>query len=107
MHSQIADIVALHRENPPKLLVETAWAYIQFAVNRSDRFKLMFSSALEKEKEYPDFVVASQENFQQLVEVVEICQEAEILKSGSTDLVAISLWGAVHGLVMLILEVRI
>ena len=86
-------------------LVETALAYVQFALNAPDRFKLMFSSALEKE--YPDFVEISQKNFRQVVKIVEICRGANILKSGDTELITLSLWGTVHGFISLLLEGQI
>ena len=101
---QIKKIVEAHRDHPKSLLIETAWAYVQFALNQPDRFKLMFSSVLEKEKDYPDFVEYSQKNFAQLVELVTVCQSAGILRPGPPDLTAVSIWAAVHGLVMLILE---
>jgi hypothetical protein len=107
LHSQVETIYAAHSNNPQTLLVETAWAYMQFALNEPDRFKLMFSSVLEKEKEYPDFVEYSKKNFLQIVEVVEICQSAGILREGPPDLTTVSVWSAVHGLVMLALEGQI
>jgi hypothetical protein len=80
---------------------------MEFALAEPDRFKLMFSSVLEKEKDYPDFVLFSQKNFAQVVEVIEICQAAGVLRPGAPSLTAVSVWGAVHGLVMLILEGQI
>jgi len=107
LHSQIESVKKTYQANPGSLLIETAWAYVQFALNEPDRFKLMFSSALEKEKEYPDFVEISQKNFRQLVDIVEICQGANILKSADSELIALSVWGTVHGFVSLLLEGQI
>lgn len=107
LHSQIEAVKETHQADPETLLIETAWAYVQFALNEPDRFKLMFSSVLEKEKEYPDFVEISQKDFRQVVEIVEICQRAEILKSGDSELIALSLWGTVHGFISLLLEGQI
>ena len=107
LHIQIEEVFASHKDEPKKLLVETSWAYLQFALSKPDRFKLMFSSVLEKEKEYPDFVEVSHQNFQQLVGVIKLCQDANILKSGDANLTAVSVWGAVHGLAMLVLEGQI
>jgi len=104
LYARIEEIFESRRNDPKSLLVETAWAYVQFAMNEPDRFKLMFSSVLEKEKDYPDFVEISRKNFTQIVEVIKICQGAGILRPGSPDLTAVSVWGAVHGLVMLVLE---
>ncbi|MGD8404060.1 MAG: TetR/AcrR family transcriptional regulator [Anaerolineales bacterium] len=107
LYSQIESVKKTHQAEPETLLIETAWSYVQFALNEPDRFKLMFSSMLEKEKEYPDFVEISQDNFQQLVEIVKLCQQANILKGGDSDLIALSVWGTVHGFVSLLLEGQI
>ena len=107
LYSQIEAVKNAYRTNPETLLIEAAWAYVQFALHAPDRFKLMFSSVLEKEKDYPDFVEISQKNFRQLVEIVEICQGAEILKHGDPDLIALSMWGTVHGFISLLLEGQI
>ena len=107
LYSQIQAVIQTYQTIPETLLIEVAWAYVQFALNEPDRFKLMFSSVLEKEKDYPDFVEISQKNFRQLVEIVEICQQAGVLKTGESDLLALSLWGTVHGFVSLLLEGQI
>jgi hypothetical protein len=107
LHIQIESVFIAHQQDPNALLIETAWAYVQFAQNDPDRFKLMFSSVIAKERAYPDFVAASQDNFRQLVTVVQTCQQAGILKAGAADLVAVGIWGAVHGLITLILEGQI
>jgi len=107
LYIQIEGIFKARQNEPSALLVETAWAYMEFALHEPDRFKLMFSSVLEKEKDYPDFVHFSQENFSQIVEVVKICQTAGVLRPGPVELTAVSVWGAAHGLVMLVLEGQI
>jgi len=107
LHSQIESVKKTYGAEPGTLLIETAWAYVQFALNEPDRFKLMFSSALEKEKEYPDFVEISQNNFWQLVDIVKLCQQANVLNEGDSDLIALSVWGTVHGFVSLLIEGQI
>ena len=107
LYIQIKSVFEMHRADPETLLIETAWAYVQFALNKPDRFKLMFSSVLEKEKEYAEFVEISQESFSQLMEIVETCQQGGILKSGASDVVAVSVWSTVHGFTSLLLEGQI
>ena len=107
LFTQIKAVFIDYKDDPENLLIETAWAYLQFALNEPDRFKLMFSSVLEKEKDYPDFVEISQNNFRQLVEIVEICQKANALKAGEPNLIAVSLWGTVYGFISLLLEGQI
>jgi len=107
LQSQIKIVFETFAKQPDILLYETAWAYFQFATNEPDCFKLMFSSALEKEKEYPYFVAISQESFAHLVKIVEICQESGVLKHGPADLMAIQLWSHVHGFTSLYIEGQI
>ncbi|HCK67383.1 MAG TPA: hypothetical protein DHW49_14070 [Anaerolineae bacterium] len=87
--------------------MESAQAYVKFAFANKDIFKIMFSSALEKEKEYPAFVEVSQKTFHQVVEIVEACQEAGIIKSGEADVLAVIIWGQVHGIIALAIEGQI
>jgi AcrR family transcriptional regulator len=96
-----------HAGNPKKQLIEGAQAYVKFALANKDIFKIMFSSALEKEKEYPAFVEVSQKTFHQVVEIVEACQEAGIIKSGEADVLAVIIWGQVHGIIALAIEGQI
>jgi AcrR family transcriptional regulator len=107
LYERIDDVVDKYKSNPRKQLVEAAWTYVQFAMNDSDRFKVMFSGILEKEKEYPEFVVESQRNFQLVKMIVEANQASGVLRSGPSDLTALSVWGIVHGFVMLLLEGQI
>lgn len=96
-----------HANNPKKQLIESAQAYIKFAVGNKDIFKIMFSSALEKEKEYPAFVEISQKTFRQVVETIEACQKAGVIKSGEADVLAVIIWSQIHGIISLALEGQI
>jgi AcrR family transcriptional regulator len=96
-----------HAGDPLRQLIEGAWAYIQFALQDPDHFKITFSGVVEKEQAYPAFVEMSQKSFGLVVQIVAACQAAGILKSGPPDLVAVSVWGLVHGVVSLLLEGQI
>src|SRR5512138_60386 len=102
------DAAALaHADNPKQQLVEAALAYVRFAVDNTDIFKIMFSGVLEKEKEYPSFVESSRKSFERVVEIVRVCQEADVLPAAPPELMAVSVWGQVHGVVSLVLEGQI
>src|SRR5512134_242181 len=93
--------------DPKQQLVEGAWAYVQFALNNADTFKIMFSGVLEKEKEYPSFVETSRKTFERVVEIVRACQEAGVLRPAPPELMAVSVWGQVYGVIALALEGQI
>ena len=99
--------VSAHASDPQGQLVEGAWAYVQFAMDNTDIFKIMFSGVLEKEKDYPSFVEISRKTFQRVVDIVRACQDAGVLRSAPPELMAVSVWGQVHGVISLALEGQI
>jgi len=107
LYERMSAVAEEYKTKPSMQLMEVGWAYVQFALDDRDRFKVMFSGTLEKEKEYPEFVTESQRNFQLVKMVVEANQAAGVLRSGSSDLVALSAWAIIHGFSMLLLEGQI
>ena len=93
--------------DPLRQLVEGAWAYVQFALHDPAHFKITFSGVIEREQAYPAFVEMSQQSFGLVLRIVERCQSAGILRAGPPDLLAVSVWGLVHGFVSLLLEQQI
>ncbi|HOG48160.1 MAG TPA: TetR-like C-terminal domain-containing protein, partial [Anaerolineae bacterium] len=67
-------------------------------------FKITLSGVVEREQEYPALVAATQRSFALVIELVQVCQAAGVLRPGPADLMAASVWGLVHGLASLILE---
>jgi AcrR family transcriptional regulator len=107
LYDRVNMVVEQYKTKPSRQLVEVAWAYVQFALDDRDRFKVMFSGVLEKERDYPEFVAEAQKNFQLVKMIVEANQAAGVLRSGPSDLVAMSAWGIIHGFIMLLLEGQI
>ena len=107
LYERVSAVAEEFKTKPSRQLVEVAWAYVQFAMDDRDRFKVMFSGILEKEREYPEFVAEAQKNFQLVKMIVETNQASGVLRSGPSDLVALSAWGIVHGFIMLLLEGQI
>ncbi len=95
---------APHLNNPGRLLVEVAWAYVQFALDYPAQFKVMFSGILEKEHEYPEFIEMSQKNFGQLVGLAERLRQAGLFQPAAGEVLALGLWSLVHGFISLYLE---
>jgi AcrR family transcriptional regulator len=107
LYEAITAAAQQYQGDPLRQLVEGAWAYVQFALNDPDHFKITLSSVVEKEKDYPDFVAMSRQSFALVVQIVEACQAAKILKRGPADLMAVSVWSLIHGLASLVLEDQI
>jgi AcrR family transcriptional regulator len=104
LYAQLRDAAEHDQDDPARQLVGVCWAYVAFALTDTAHFRITLSGALEKEKDYPAFVEVSKRCFAFVVTVVETSQAASILPQGPADLVAVSLWGMLHGLVSLVLE---
>jgi AcrR family transcriptional regulator len=107
LYTRVKEEAGRYPDEPRTQMIEIAWAYLQFALDDPDRFKVMFSGVLEKEKNYPDFVEQTQKNFQLVKTVAEANQACGNLRSGPSDLIALSAWGIIHGFVMLLLDGQI
>ena len=104
LYKELTAVVQKYRDDPLREFVEVAWAFVEFARNDPDLFKVVFSSVAEKEKDFPPFVEMTRKNFQLLVELVEACQAARVLKHGAADEMAVSIWSLVHGFSSLLIE---
>jgi AcrR family transcriptional regulator len=104
IYERIAGIVERYPGDPLRQLVEAAWAYVEFGLEQRDHFRITFSGAVEKERDYPALVDMAGRNFGGVRQLVERCQAAGILNPGEPDLVAVGVWGLVHGFVSLIQE---
>jgi AcrR family transcriptional regulator len=107
LYEELDAAISSYPDDPRRQLQEGAWAYVHFAMNNTDTFRIMFSGVLEKEKEYPAFVEISRKSFKLVVDVVRACQVAEILRSAPLEITAIAVWGQIHGIVSLMLEGQI
>ncbi len=93
--------------DPLLQLIEGAWGYVEFALDDSAHFRVTFSGIVEKEKDYPALVEATDKCFDLVLQFVKACQAAKILDAGVPDLMTVSIWGAVHGLISLIMDGQI
>ncbi len=104
LYEALAATTQAYADDPARQLIEGAWAYVQFALNDTDYFKITLSGAIEKEKDYPAFVEISQRTFRRVVGIVQACQEAGLLRAAPPEMMAVAVWGQLHGIVSLALE---
>ena len=102
IYDKIAGIAERYPDDPLRQLVETAWAYAQFGFEAPDHFRITFSGVVEKERDYPALVEMASKNMEVVRALVSRCQAAGILAAGEPDLVAVGVWGLVHGFVSLV-----
>ena len=107
LYKQLSAVVKQHEEHPLDQLYELAWAYVDFALDYTGLFKVIFSSAIEREHDYPEFVEVSPLNFDLSIEVVKNNQASGHLKPGDPNLLATGIWSMVHGFIFLSIEKQI
>ena len=107
LYEQIAQVAEQYRSDPLRRFIEASWAYVQFALDEPDQFKVTLSGMIEKEQDYPAFVETARQTFNLVVDIVTQCQQAGILRQGAADLTAVSAWALIHGFVTLLLEHQI
>ena len=104
LHQILLDTFEKSKENPPNILPEIAWAYLQFALENPAKFKLMFSGALEEERNHPAFMEISGKSISLFEEIIAFCQGNGQFAGGDVKDIAIKLWSSVHGFTTLMLE---
>jgi AcrR family transcriptional regulator len=107
LFEQLSEVREKYQADPRRQLVEAAWVYVQFAQTDPAHFRVTFSSAVEREKEYPALVEMTGKSFGEVVKIVGECQAAGLLRSGPVDVMAVSVWSIVHGFASLLIEGQI
>ena len=102
IYGRIAGILEQYPDDPLRQLVETAWAYAEFGFEEPDHFRITFSGVVERERDCPALVEMAGKNFRVVRALIIRCQAAGILSPGEPDLVAVGVWGLVHGFVSLV-----
>jgi AcrR family transcriptional regulator len=107
LYARIHRVVEANPNEPGIQLLEAAWVYVEYSIEKRSLFKLMFSGILQQAKQYPEFVFESRRNYNQVVDIVSRCQTAGLLRDGDSDLVAQGVWSTVHGFCCLLMEGQI
>jgi AcrR family transcriptional regulator len=104
LHQILLDTYTRSKKTSTEVVVEIAWAYYRFAMDNPGQFNLMFSGALEEERNHPDYEEISQKTIALFEEIITFCQAKDQLPAAPVDGLAIKLWSAVHGFTALMLE---
>jgi AcrR family transcriptional regulator len=104
LYQTLLGIFESMKQTSEDLLLEIAWAYLQFALEDPGRFKLMFSGALDEESSHPEFMEIANKNIALLEKIVLFCQEEGQLLEDPVEISAVKLWSSVHGFSSLVLE---
>jgi len=106
IHERFETIQANHANDPLIQFMAGAWAFVEFGLQSPDHYKITFSGAIQDEHIHTEFIEYSQRNMQILREIVEQCRNTGVLsdKGSNSELQAVSIWGLLHGLVLLMIQ---
>jgi len=104
LHQVLLDSFEKTKHSSSHIISEIAWTYLQFARDNPALFKLMFSGALEEERDHPEYVEISQKSIALFKEIIVFCQSKGQLPEGRVEHIAVKLWSLVHGFTYLMLE---
>jgi AcrR family transcriptional regulator len=86
---------------PREQLIAFAHAYVDYAVNHPDLFKLMFGPTLQPLEKYPELREASRETYGLVQEILRHGIERGIFHDQDIAYLANAAWAGIHGLATL------
>jgi AcrR family transcriptional regulator len=104
LYTILSNVFEQTKNTPSEVIPEIAWSYFQFALENPAKFKLMFSGALEEEREHPNYIEISRKSIALFEEIIAYCQSKGQLPQGRVDELFVKLWSLVHGYTYLMLE---
>ena len=90
LYEQLEVIRGKYLNDPRRQLMEGAWANVRFAQTDPAHFRVTFSSAVEREQDYPALVEAATKTFAGVVQIIAACQAVGVLRPGPEDALAVS-----------------
>ncbi len=94
-------------KHPKEAFIGMGVAYINFAKENPEIYRLMFSNQIENVSEYPACERVGFEAFEVLLSTVITLQEKGIIKTGDPKEISYLIWSFTHGFVMLNLDNRL
>jgi len=91
-------------EDQVESLRRRARAYVRFAFENPEPYRILFMTRIESERRYDFFVGAGARAFQHLVDAVQRCIDAGAFRRVDPMLAATGLWSALHGVMSLLIS---
>jgi AcrR family transcriptional regulator len=85
---------------PSAKLIAIGRAYVRWAATHPDHYRVMFGAGTEK-AQHPSLAVAAAQAFDDLLDVIGLCQTAGVLRGDTPTQIAGPLWSLVHGVASL------
>lgn len=87
-----------------KQFQECGIAYVQFAADNEELFRIMYGNTVGNYSDFPVLKKAADETILIMQSVIEDCQKKKLIRKADPEELAMSAWVLVHGLAALIVE---
>jgi AcrR family transcriptional regulator len=95
---------APHGADPLRRFHALGAAYVRFARDHPSQFRVMFGPEVAERSAHPGLAQAAGETFSLLVEAIQACQRARLVRDDPAAELAISAWSVVHGVSALLVD---
>lgn len=108
LHHKLEVAIQSSSTDPVQQIQDSGVAYIAFALEHPSHYHLMFGiyrSASAKKN--PELEYAARQAFMVLANAIDRGQQAEVIRSGNSEQLALTAWALVHGWAMLWMDGQI
>jgi AcrR family transcriptional regulator len=85
---------------PHQRMIEMSRRYVRWAVAHPDHYRVMFGEDMNK-ADHPGLIDAGTRAFGDLLEVIDQCVTAEVIRGGNPRRIAGPMWSVLHGIASL------
>ncbi len=79
-------------------------AYIRFARENPELYKLMFGPVIENPQSYPELKESGERSFETILRIVTLGVEEGVFARNDPALIALTCWSVVHGIASLLID---
>ncbi|TGK09011.1 TetR/AcrR family transcriptional regulator [Leptospira fletcheri] len=91
-----------YKKRPLLLFRESGVTYVEFALEHPDLFRIMYGNQIESHSRYETLVLAENDSFRIIVEIIQDCKNAGLIRTDSVEKSATAAWTMVHGIAVLL-----
>lgn len=100
----LADIRLQEHVPPKQRLMQMVAAYLQFALDNPDYYRLLFREPLVGREQTPELAQSRASSFEELLQVLQECQDAGVIQTADKHQQALFVWSAMHGMGSLLID---
>jgi AcrR family transcriptional regulator len=101
LHAELSAAAEAASE-PKARVVDLGRAYVRWAVDHPDHYRVMFGAEVTK-ADHPALAVAAEQAFDDLLDAIRKCQSAGLVEGEDPREIAGPLWSLVHGVASLVI----